>query len=890
MALWQRIRIRPGTVLLLALLLALLPVPARATEAPAVDLLRVSSSALLFLLQLGLLILAARLGGALFRYWKLPTTLGSLAAGIVIGPHVLGGLLGSPALFGSGTVAGGSPVAGGLFGVVALAMMLLLFLIGLETDVRLLRRHSLAASLVGLGGTVAALLAGSAVTVLFASALLDRTMSWWAPETMFAVIAVAASSISIIARTLAGQRRMESPEGRVALSGAVVDNLLAVLLLSTATGVAMAGGEPTLALSALMLLKTMAAGVAVGAVAVAIARAGSRVAALGNDTTGPAVYCVGLALLAGGVFWSFGLSPLMGAYVAGVAISATEIRHHVQERLEFVHAAFVPACFALVGTAVNPALLSQPGVMLFAIAFTVLVLLAKAIGAGLPARLAGMNAIGCLRVGVTMLPRGEMALAVVVAALAAGMLSAELLAAVVVLFAVAGVVSPLLTEQVFARGGAGTRGGFPASEDVRVTFTFPSHNAAELVMGRLIELFEDEGYYVNLLHRREHLYQFTRESSAFSVQNPGTLIVFTCAAQDRELVNTAMIEVAAGMEQSLRELRKPLDAALLRQRLQAAERAEPPPAASPAVVALRSFLAAGAMQPRLQATDKAGVIAELVELLRANGLVREPAAALRAVLEREQGFSSGLQHGIAVPHARTDVVDRLVCAVGLKPEGVAFDSLDDKPARIIVLALAPLHAAAPQLQFLAAVSQTLNDQGRTALLACETPEDMYAVLTGEQRRGRQPSAMESLAWQSISLDLRARTKEEALDQLLALCARSGAVVAPDDAREAVFAREQKAATVIENGVALPHARTAAADRLVCAFGISRAGVTFDATDDRPAHFLAMVLAPPAVTTEYTRLIGALARALDAEGRTALLAAKSSQEALAILTARGDRFR
>ncbi|MEI8242950.1 MAG: PTS sugar transporter subunit IIA [bacterium] len=841
-----------------------------------------------FILQLGLLILAARLGSALFRRWKLSTSLGSLAAGILIGPHVLGGLLGSAALFGAG--AGGMALPDGLSGVVTLAMLVLLFLIGLETDVRLLRRHSLAAALVGLGGTVAALAAGGAVTMLFAPSLCGHAVPGWAPATLFGAIAVAASSVSLIALTLAGQRRMESPEGRVALSGAAIDNLLAVLLLSAVTGMALSGREPTPLLAAQMLLKTLAAGAVAGVVAVAIARAGNRMAAAGSDANSPAVYCVALALLAGGVFAFLELSPFMGAYVVGLAFSAAEIRHQVQERLEFVHAALVPPCFALVGTAVDPSLLIQPGVMLFVLSFTGIVLLAKGLGSGLPARLAGLNPVGCLRVGVAMLPRGEMALAVVVAALAAGLLSPELLAAVVVLFVVAGVLSPVLLEQVFANGGAGTRSGFPSSADVRVTFTFPSHSAAELVMSRLIELFEDEGYYINLLHRREHLYQFTRDASAFSVQNPGLLIVFTCLAQDRDLINTAMLEVAAGMEQSLCELRKPLDAAMLRQRLQADPGGGAREADPAAMAVLRGALVAGAMQPRLQATDKAGIIAELVDLLRASGLVRDPDVAARAVLEREQGLASGLQHGIAIPHARTDAVDRLVCAVGLKPEGVAFDALDGRPARIIVLMLAPQHAAAPQLQFLAAVGQALNDQGRAALLACDTPDDMCAVLSGAPRRGRQASALASLAWQSISLDLRAHTKEEALDQLIALCARSGAVVAPDEARAAIFAREQKSVTIIENGVALPHARTPAANRMVCAFGISRAGVAFDATDDQPAHFLAMVLAPPSETTEYTRLIGALARALDTDGRQALLAARSSQEALAILTARGERFR
>jgi PTS system fructose-specific IIC component len=73
--------------------------------------------------------------------------------------------------------------------------------------------------------------------------------------------------------------------------------------------------------------------------------------------------------------------------------------------------------------------------------------------------------------------------------------------------------------------------------------------------------------------------------------------------------------------------------------------------------------------------------------------------------------------------------------------------------------------------------------------------------------------------------------------------------------------------------------------MVCAFGISRAGIDFGAMDGKPSHFFAMVLMPPNASTEYTRLIGALARALDTDGRAALLATRSSQDALAILTAR-----
>jgi mannitol/fructose-specific phosphotransferase system IIA component (Ntr-type) len=404
-----------------------------------------------------------------------------------------------------------------------------------------------------------------------------------------------------------------------------------------------------------------------------------------------------------------------------------------------------------------------------------------------------------------------------------------------------------------------------------------------MVVGRLIEVLEDEGFFVHLLNRRDALYQVCRDATVASLRREGTNVVVDCAASDRSFFHAALIEVLAGIERNLREIRQPLVAA----DLQRSALSERPPAATPGA-RLRDYLAVDALRPRLLAEDKDGVIAELVDLLDEQGAVRDRQAALRAVMDREEGLSTGLQHGLALPHGRTDAVTRLVCAVGLKPEGVEFGSLDERPARIVVLALAPAGAAAPQIQFISLISQVLDEKGRAALLACDTPEDMYAVLTGlspagaAARRTRPAGALDCLQWHNIALDLSARTKEEVIDQLLALCARSGGVVSLAEARQAICQREARASTAIEYGIALPHAVTEAVDRLVCAVGISRPGVAFGAADGAPSRLFIMTLLPPSVTTAYTHLTGAILRALGPEGREALFAARSGQEALAVL--------
>ena len=878
-----------GAWLLGAALLVLCPNLAQAAQAPVGEAFFHPSALATFVLQLALLVMAARLGGMLFRKWHLPSLLGEVAAGLLLGPHVLGILLRPEMRFITDVTWDNN-----LSGIVMLAMMVLLFLVGIETDVRALRRHSLAGILSGLGGTLAAMVAACVTTVALAHGLTSASISWWAPQTIFVAVAVAVTSPGIVARLLSHQQRMESPEGRVALSGVAADNLLAVWLLTTAAGIAqgVASGQPaTPLLAARSAFVAIIAGVVALLIAILLTRRLDPIFKEDHDAIGPAVLGLGLALLTGGFLLETGLLPLMGAYAVGVAFSMTDIRHHVQDRLEFMHAAFVPACFALVGTRVDPALLIRPEVLLFAGILSIAVLLAKTIGAGLPTLLAGLNPMGGLRVGICMMPRGEMTLATLAVALSAAAMPPEFLAAVVLVLFVSGLLAPALTTAVFTKGGPGTQRGYPVSTESRQTFAFPSPDAASLILSRLIELFEEEGFSVALLHRRDFLYQLTRGSVVVGLRRANAEIIFTCAEQDRELVNTAMLEVAASMERSLKELRKPLDAAALRLRLQTSNDANAGAAAPVGNSALRDYITVAAMRPRLRANDKTGVIQELLDMLADNGLVRDTKQAERAVLEREQGFSTGLQNGIALPHGRTDAVNRLVCAVGLKPEGVDFDTLDGKPARIIMLVLAPQHATAPQLQFLSLISRTLTETTRSALLACDTAEDMYAVLTDAprlkdaRRGGRAAPPLACLAWQSIALDLGAVSKEEALDRLLALCTRSGAVIAPDEARKAIFDREREGSTGIESGVALPHARTAAVDRMVCAFGISRAGIDFGAMDGKPSHFFAMVLMPPNASTEYTRLIGALARALDTDGRAALLATRSSQDALAILTAR-----
>ncbi|MFA4945178.1 MAG: PTS sugar transporter subunit IIA [Lentisphaeria bacterium] len=144
---------------------------------------------------------------------------------------------------------------------------------------------------------------------------------------------------------------------------------------------------------------------------------------------------------------------------------------------------------------------------------------------------------------------------------------------------------------------------------------------------------------------------------------------------------------------------------------------------------LKNLLPAERFQLRLQATAKPGVIRELLDLLEAQRLLRDRGAAEQAVLEREAAMSTGMQDGVAIPHGKTDTVDNLVAAVGLKPEGLDFQSLDRQPARIFVLVVSPARNTPQHLRFMAEISKLLRRPStRAALLAATAPAAALAAL------------------------------------------------------------------------------------------------------------------------------------------------------------------
>jgi len=130
----------------------------------------------------------------------------------------------------------------------------------------------------------------------------------------------------------------------------------------------------------------------------------------------------------------------------------------------------------------------------------------------------------------------------------------------------------------------------------------------------------------------------------------------------------------------------------------------------------------------LTSTDKPGVLRELLQILKDAGMIDDFDRVLEAIYKREELGSTGLEEGIAVPHAKTDAVKSLTIAIGISPQGIDFHSLDGKPSKLFFLMLAPPDQSGPHIEALAEIAKLSKSRAFcNALINAQSPKEVVAL-------------------------------------------------------------------------------------------------------------------------------------------------------------------
>ncbi|MGZ9160013.1 MAG: cation:proton antiporter [Candidatus Limnocylindrales bacterium] len=383
-----------------------------------------SAAPLDVMLGLFLLFVGAKVGEEVARRLGQPAVVGELLGGFLVGPGVF-------ALVAPGETA---------FVLAEIGVVILLFSVGLEVRLDALLAVGRPAILTALIAMVLPIAAGLAIGLAVGEPL---------SAAAFVGLALAATSIGITSRVLSELGVLDRTFARVVLGAAVIDDVLALILIGVVSGAATGDLSASTLFVAVAALGLVGLGFAAARRARGLKREVFTWPLFAETPLVPAFMLMfALALVSAAI----GLAAIIGAFVAGLIVAETEAQDELEHEIRPLSLIFTPFFFAVTGAQLDLGALLDPAVAALAVALTVAGILTKVVGGVVGARSIGRW--GAATVGFGMVPRGEVGIVVANLGLAAGLLSAGVFGAVVVAVVLTTVVAPYLLTWAIPRAEA----------------------------------------------------------------------------------------------------------------------------------------------------------------------------------------------------------------------------------------------------------------------------------------------------------------------------------------------------------------------------------------------------------------------------------------------------
>ena len=388
------------------------------------------------IIGIGILLFAAKLMAELFLRLKLPIVLGELLAGMIVGPFALGQFFildGKQLLHINEEI----KILGEMGAIV------ILFMAGLEMTPKEFLKGGKASFTVGTLGVVVPFFAGFVIFGLF---------GFEALESMLIATALTATSIAISIQVLSEFGKLKAPEARLIIGAAVVDDILAIAVLSVVISITGSdAGIESIVITDVMItiLKVLGffAIMLIVAVIVIPKVITPRLWKAKGSVEGIATASFfGAAALAG----SIGLSPIVGAFAVGMALSTTKVFEKIENYIGKIGLIFAPLFFAIIGAQVDLRAVDLNILMISGVIIAVAIV-TKLLGCGLPAMFFLKNKAQGMRVGIGMISRGEVGLIVAGVGVTEAVLTSEVYSTIVIMVAVTTIITPIWLKMEYRK-------------------------------------------------------------------------------------------------------------------------------------------------------------------------------------------------------------------------------------------------------------------------------------------------------------------------------------------------------------------------------------------------------------------------------------------------------
>jgi Kef-type K+ transport system membrane component KefB len=387
------------------------------------------------IISLSLLLFASKLFAELFHRIKLPIVLGELLAGIVIGPYALGGL---PLFNGEPLVILDETIKH----IGELAAIVILFVAGLEITPREFLKGGLSSFTIGALGVIVPFFVGYFVFSLYGLEAL---------ETLLIATALTATSIAISIQVLSSLGKMQTKEARLILGAAIVDDILAIAVLSVVLTMVQTGNtEPDIMEITFLILKILGLFVAILIGSIIIVPRILHREKLWKSQGSIEGITTAIFFGGAGIAAIVGLSPIVGAFAIGMAVASTRLIKQVEEYVHKLQIIFAPLFFAIIGAQVDLRGINLD-VLLLAGILILIAIVTKMLGCGLPSLIFLKDKSKAMRVGIGMVSRGEVGLIVAGVGTTSGVISGDVYTAIIVMVAVTTIITPIWLKKAYQK-------------------------------------------------------------------------------------------------------------------------------------------------------------------------------------------------------------------------------------------------------------------------------------------------------------------------------------------------------------------------------------------------------------------------------------------------------
>lgn len=379
--------------------------------------------------DLAIIIIAAKLFGILARKCKAPQVVGEIIAGLLIGPSILG--LVDQSDF--------------ILQMAEIGVILLMFSVGLETDLKELMKTGPIAALIACAGVFIPLVLGALYYMVFYGFAPWGSNEFY--EAVFIGTILTATSVSITVQSLKEMGKLKGRVGTTILSAAIIDDVIGIIVLTFVIGFKNPDSKPSTVVVNTILFFVLAVGV--GFISYKIFKwIDKRYPHTRRIPIAGLAYCFIMSYVAEQYF---GIADITGAYVAGIILCSINDSEYIERKIDInSYMLFGPVFFASIGlkTDLNDV---TGGILLFAVGFVIVGLISKIIGCGLMARICRFKGKDALKIGVGMMTRGEVALIVAQKGLSMNLIDPVYFTAVILLIIVSSISTPIVLKFLYSR-------------------------------------------------------------------------------------------------------------------------------------------------------------------------------------------------------------------------------------------------------------------------------------------------------------------------------------------------------------------------------------------------------------------------------------------------------